>query len=324
MSEIKFLAFADLHNAAGYYNQGAERMQKIADHAIAENVDMVLHCGDLTHGPTMEPEPRVVPICDSLPVPVLHSFGNHECDNSSYEEVLAAYHMENGYYYRDVKGFRFIAYDAHHMIHHGEFIHYSKLNYWHPPHGIREPETVMDVLGEEQIAWIEKTIMASPYPCILFGHHSWVRHWAGLIPEERKAVKKMLRRVNKDKQRVMMVMCGHYHTDYMSIEDNVVHFELNSTSNQWFPQTHDKFPTEITDNARSTRNTLIYNDPVHCIITLRDDGTINIKGMESSWFYDVSPESLGYNSTDPSGRPFTPDVLSASIKLDMSGWDNIK
>ena len=324
MSEIKFLAFADLHNAAGYYNHGAQRMQAIKDHAIAENVDMVLHCGDLTHGPSVQPEPSVLPICESLPMPLLHSFGNHECDGDTYEDVLAAYHMENGYYYRDVKGFRFIAYDAHHMIHHGEFMHYSKLNYWHPPHGIREPETIMDVLGEEQIRWIEQTIMDSPYPCILFGHHSWVRHISGLIPEERKAVKEMLRRVNKDKQRVMMVMCGHYHVDYMTIEDNVVFFELNSTSNYWHGQTHDEFPQEVFENAHSAHHTTIYNDPVHAIITLKDDGTIQIKGMESSYFCGVSPESLGWKTTDASGRPMTPHVMSASLKLDMSGWDKVK
>lgn len=324
MSEIKFLAFADLHNAANYYNHAGERMLKIKDHAIAENVDMVLHCGDLTHGPTIEPEPKVVPICDSLPMPVLHSFGNHECDGSTYEEVLEAYHMPCGYCYNDVKGFRFIAYDAHHMIHHGEFIHYSKLNYWHPPHGIREPETIMDVLGEEQIKWIEKTIMESPYPCILYGHHSWVRQKSALNAEERKAVKEMLRRVNKDKQRVMMVMCGHYHTDYMTIEDNVVFFELNSASNYYYGPTHNAFPEEVFAEAGGAHHTIIHNDPVHCIITLRDDGTIKIKGMESSYFMDVSPESIGFNTIDGSGRPITPHVMSASLKLDMSGWDNVK
>ena len=96
MNEVKFVAFADLHHAAGYYNHATERLAQILAHAEEVDADLVLHCGDLCHGPTLVPE--IIEQCDAFPRPILHSLGNHECDGSTHEEALAAYHMERGYY----------------------------------------------------------------------------------------------------------------------------------------------------------------------------------------------------------------------------------
>ncbi len=322
MNKITFCAFADLHEAAGYYNNAPQRLEKILKNAADHNVDAVLHCGDLCHGVTLTP--GIVEQCDAFDKPFLHSIGNHECDGSSFEETIEAYHIPDGHYYRDVNGFRFIAYDANQMIHEGKMYHYSMKNYWHEPVGIRIPDvTIMDRLTDGQIDWMERTIMDSPYPCVLFGHHSFVRHIDALCPEERKKVQAMMRRVNADKQRVMLVICGHYHTDYLNFVDNVPYFELNSASNYYFNPGHNNFPAEVHENCPAASHTLIWNDPVHAIITLCDDGTVQIKGMDSSYYCDVSMESLGLPTIDRDGRPITPNVMTASFKLDMSGWDTI-
>ena len=118
MNELKICAFADLHEAAGYYNQASARLTEILKSADAHHVDMVLHCGDLCHGPTLTPE--IVEQCDAYTKPVLHCVGNHECDGSSFQEVITAYHMPDGHYYRDISGFRFICYDVNQMIHRGK------------------------------------------------------------------------------------------------------------------------------------------------------------------------------------------------------------
>lgn len=322
MNEVKICVFADLHDADGYYNNAPERLEKILQHAREEQVDLVLHCGDLCHGPTLKPE--LMQQCDAFPLPLLHSIGNHECDGSTYEQVLAAYHMPKGYYYRDVHGYRFIAFDADQMLHHGKLIHYEMKNYWHiPDGGLRDETTVMDVLGDEQIAWLEQTIMDSPFPCVLFGHHSFVRLKDALRPEEREKVQAMMRRVNADKQRVQLVMCGHYHVDYLNIVDNVPYFEVNSASNYYIGPTHDRYPAEILEQHPNARHTLIHNDPVHAIVTLREDGTVHIRGMKSSYFCGVTMESLGLPLGDPDGRLITPDVLTASFKLNMRGLDHL-
>ena len=322
MNELKICAFADLHEAAGYYNQASARLTEILKSADAHHVDMVLHCGDLCHGPTLTPE--IVEQCDAYTKPVLHCVGNHECDGSSFQEVITAYHMPDGHYYRDIGGFRFICYDVNQMIHRGKLYHYEQRNYWHPPQGIREPDTQMDVLGPEQIRWMEQSIMDSPYPCVLFGHHSLIRTRDGLCTAEREQVRAMLRRVNNDRQRILLVLCGHYHVDYLNFVDNVPFFELNSASNYWFNKPHDRFPEEILRTYPAAANTIIWNDPLHAIITLREDGYVHIRGMRSDYYCGVSMESLGLPRLDPDGRPVTPEVLTTAFRLDMSGLHTLE
>ena len=82
-------------------------------------------------------------------------------------------------------------------------------------------------------------------------------------------------------------------------------------------------PAEILEQHPNARHTLIHNDPVHAIVTLREDGTVHIRGMKSSYFCGVTMESLGLPLGDPDGRLITPDVLTASFKLDMRGLEHL-
>ena len=321
MNEVKFLAFADLHHEPGYYNCAPERLAKIRQRAEDNKVDFVLHCGDLTHGPKLVPE--IVEQCDEFPMPMLHCIGNHECDKSSYEEVLEAYHMDNGYYYKDISGFRFICYDANRMEMDGQVIHYDMKNYWHPPVGIRREDTIMVTLGKEQLAWIEKTIMDSPYPCVLFGHHSFERQHDDFTKEELQAIREMFQRVNKDKQRVQLVICGHYHVDNLRLRDNVPFFELNSASNYYFNPGHNLFPEEVMRDHGAAAHTLIWTEPLSAVITLRDDGYINIEGSTADYWCGVSLKSLGLRIDDSDAREVTPEVMTTAFKLDMRGTDNL-
>lgn len=310
MNEVKFSVFSDLHYWPGNFStDGMACLDKIRDRALENHVDFVIHLGDLCHAPSKYPE--IVGYYDGIPLQTYHCIGNHECEWSTYDEVLEAYRMEKGYYCFDRNGFRFLVLDLNNMRIDGQVVHYSMGNYRKPIEGMQ-----LVTFPEEQLAWLEQTIMESPYPCILFSHHSLERANGGLPPAERRAVRELLRRVNRDKQRVLMAVNGHYHRDNLRIMDNIAFFDLNSTSCEWVsPQHFGKYPEEFYNQYRFAHNTVIWEDPIHAIITVREDGTIKIEGMKSRFLYGVDHYSIGLAPEDSDGRPCVAEVLSAQFRL---------
>ena len=62
------------------------------------------------------------------------------------------------------------------------------------------------------------------------------------------------------------------------------------------------------------KNTVVYNDPIHAVITL-EGTTITIEGMESSMLMGFNREHTDNEIFDPMGRPVVPRVQSAKITL---------
>jgi len=60
----------------------------------------------------------------------------------------------------------------------------------------------------------------------------------------------------------------------------------------------------------------MFNDPVHAIITLSEDGQIKIDGMQSSLFMGVTREMTGNAKFDAHSRPTTANVQSVNLKMD--------
>ena len=92
------------------------------------------------------------------------------------------------------------------------------------------------------------------------------------------------------------------------------YLDLNSTSFDWVENVHDHFPKELCEKYINLNHTVVYNDPVHAIITL--EGTsITIEGMESSMFMGIRREDTDNPICGASGRPVVPRVGSAHIAL---------
>lgn len=313
MKEVKFSVFTDIHHHPGvFYTYAQERLEAIRRRAVENRVDFVIHCGDMSHRPSRVPE--IIEQYAAFPMPTYHVLGNHEFDHETYEHVLEAYGLENGYYFFDCNGFRMIVLDMNNLMTDRKIVHYSGGNYPHPPEG-----TVRAAMGQQQLDWLEQTIMSAPGPCVLFSHHSLERIQGGLCIEELQQIWAMLRRVNSDKQRVMMAINGHYHRDYLRIFEGVAYFDLNSASMDWCDESHDRFPEELTSAYMRMNHQLLWIDPIHAVVTLREDGTIRIEGMKSRFFMDIDRQVLGYDLQDEDGRLCTPDVLSAEFKLNMNG-----
>lgn len=315
MNKIKFLVFADLHHYPGiFYTNAEEKLEKIKKRAIENDVDMVIHLGDFCHGPHLETE--FVKKYNDFPMPTYHTIGNHENDNSGYDEILKAYNLENGYYYFDKNGFRFIIMDLNYMVVGDKVIHYDHGDYLG---NYKEKGKVSAYvgMGEVQRKWIEETIMSSEYPCFLCSHQSIERIDSGFAFSEMKEIWDMIDRVNKDKQRVMMVLNGHHHRDNLRIFKNILFFDVNSASMDWLEKPHDKFPEELMAEYELVKHSVVWDEPLTAIVTVTDEGDIKIEGSESNWFMGYNRENLGYKIADPDGRLCTAKIESADIKINM-------
>lgn len=307
---MKFSVFADLHYYPGVFLKGTlDDLAFIQKRAEEENVDFIIHVGDLTHGPSIVPE--IVKQYNDFHIPSYHCLGNHDMENTSYEETLQMYNMPNGHYFFDNGGYRFIICDPNYLLVNGEYIHYSSGNY------IQYPK-VKDHMPPEQLKWLEETIADSQYPCVLLSHQSFERDVLNPSCGTAREVHEVRRIINEANRRkkhsVIMCINGHLHRDFIRILDNVLYLDLNSTSYDYLANEHHLYPEELLNKYRLLHKTVVYNDPIHAIVTL-EGTTITINGMESSMYMGINREQTGSQLWDSAGRPVVPKVQSAKITL---------
>ena len=169
---MKFLMFSDFHCYPGVFKAGTpEDLRMLQRRAVEESCAFLLHAGDLCHGPELVPE--LMAVCDNSPLPLYHCLGNHDTDSTSLARTLEYYHMPGGYYFFDEGGYRFIICDPNYYLLDGEYIHFDLGNYY-------AHNALRHHMPPEQLAWLEKTITASPWPCILVSHESFERETSGV------------------------------------------------------------------------------------------------------------------------------------------------
>ena len=302
---MKFLLFSDLHHGPGIFDGGTYEDLEIFNRAAkSSGCDFIIHAGDLFQGEPASYD--FVRKYNSLDVPTYHCLGNHDTDESSYDDVLALYNMPNNYYYFDCGGYRIVILDPNYMYLDGEYVHYSLRNYYHK-HPIR------DYIPPQQLEWLEETLDSSPYPAIIISHESIERHADGL--KNRADVLEVINRANKKHPgRVLAAFNGHYHRDYTRLLDGVLYMDVNSASFDYISYAHDKFPKEMRESMTEVDHTLIYNDPLYAIITL-EGNTITVDGVESSFFMGVDSAVSGNPPYDKDARPATAKISSLKVAL---------
>jgi hypothetical protein len=247
---------------------------------------------------------------ESAPMQAYHVLGNHEFEDSTFEQALEAYGLERGYYFFDRGGFRFIVLDLNYARVDGEAVHYTLGNSVRMPAG-----TALATFEERQREWFVEAVTGSPYPCVLLSHFSLERPNNRMSAAEHDEVFALLGELNRDKRRIFMAINGHHHMDGLVVENGIAFLDLNSASYHWISKPHDLFPPELREKYCLVGHTLIYEDPLSAIITLRDDGYIKIDGAESRFLYGVDREKAGLSPCDSAGRACTACILSAELKI---------
>lgn len=306
MNTLTFSVFADLHHVPDAFCTFSERkLTEIQQRAKEKGSAFIIHAGDLTHGPSqyMDFVNRYL----DFEIPSYSCLGNHDSDNTSFEETLKAYRMPNDYYYFDTHGFRIVVLNLNYYEQDGEYIPYSLGNYYSTTGSV-------GMMPPKEMEWLREILDSSPYPCILIAHQSIEREADGILNKEE--VREIINEANrKHKNRVMMFINGHYHRDYMALKDNVLYFDLNSASYDWLENPHNFYSKELMEQYSVIQHTVFVNEGIHAVITVTDEGEINIEGMEGTYYDGITREMTDNPPYDPCGRPATAKVSSAHIKL---------
>ena len=301
MNALYFCVFADYHRFSAY-PIGDEGLAEIMKNAAAHGVQFAIHLGDLCHDANLYADFLAQYNENPYNLPVYHCIGNHEIEgNTPLREVREKYSMPANYYYEDFNGFRLIVLDTNYYIN-----EYGKTVHMPPGHST---PTGTYHLGEKQVEWLQDAIDLSPYPCLLFSHASLE------LPNGCKdavAVRQMIKKANEmHPGRVLMCLNGHHHRNNVAVHDGVVFFDVNAVYNgHWQSTKHNGYPEDFANSARMAANVCMHNDPLHAFVRVTPQGEIDIEGMETTYLYDVTPQSIGATTANSFGRKAEPRISS--------------
>lgn len=310
---LKVCVFADIHYEPGVYtNDTPEFLEKILARAEREKCDMIFHLGDFVHN-VNEPRARAyVERYNASRIPAYHVIGNHDQDGCPHADTLAAYRLERGYYSVDKGGFRFVVLDPNYIRESdGSFVHFDKGNYHR-----RSPQSTINWIPPEQLAWLEKTVVGSPYPCVVLSHQSFERAPNGACVLNKYDVQEIFRKANARKRgTVRVVINGHMHMDNLRLLDNILYWDLNSANNIWYAKTHNKYPAEYHKTHDGSKHNIAWTEPLSAILTLTADGGVKIEGSKADYLFGVTPQMAGLPAFDNHGRDVKPEISSACFRL---------
>lgn len=310
---VKVCVFADIHYQPGVYtNDTPEFLEKILARAEREKCDLVFQLGDFVHNVLKAPEKAYVKLYNDFRIPTYHVLGNHDQDGTPYLETLAAYRMERGYYSVDKGGFRFVVCDPNYIRNEdGTFTHFDKGNYFR-----RTPKSTINWIPPDQLAWLEETLVGSPYPCVVMSHQSFERAPSGAGVLNKDAVQAVFNKANARRRgTVRVVINGHMHMDNLRLMDDILYWDLNSANNQWFSKTHDRYPADYLKKHDRAQHNLGWTEPLSAVLTLTADGGVEIDGAKAEYLYGVTPAMAGLPEFDNHGRYTKPEISSARLKL---------
>ncbi len=324
---IRFLVFADLHYKKGMYAVKLQHLQQIMDRAQADGVDFVLHAGDFSNDYQGSPELLKAYLNNENNLPVYGVYGNHELEskNNSMDYITPLLtndarviwgtedgkpgNSSIGYYYFEKKGCRFICLDTNYSYNQatGQWEHNHTAS-WGAPAG----NLYADSLGPEQLAWLERVLADAARQrmcCILVSHAGFMDYWRHSPDTE--AVQALIRQINRQVPgTVIMCINGHYHTNHLKMQENVLYFDVNAAINgSWVPKKEQHYTDAHTfdfasydgeGNCRDVKtvplsdlwqsvNTHYFQDPLSAVVTITDTGRISVSGSKTRWCYDVEP-----------------------------------
>ncbi len=212
-----------------------------------------------------------------------------------------------GYYHVDIDGYRFVFADTNYSLLDGEWVHNRPAS-WGAPKGAEYENS----LGPAQLSWLDRVLTDAAdrgLRCVVVSHAEFSGKNSP-SPDADK-VREIFRRVNEKRKTVILAINGHYHTDNLFNMDGISYFDCNTVKNGfWMPmeeqhyvpgqtfvyEDYDRNGTLTGKNPRDlcslsqAKNTWFFDKPLCAVITI-DDDEITIDGAQTSWMYDVVPET---------------------------------
>lgn len=314
---VSFLVFADLHYKKGMYAVRLEDLKKILARAKENNVDLILHAGDLCNDYCGSPELIKEYLENEYGLSVYGVYGNHELESEDNSMAVVTPLLTNdesvvwgeGYYWFEKGGCRFVCLDTNYSYNEtAQTWEHNRTASWGAPAGNLYP----DSLGPEQLKWLEAVLTDATQKgisCILVSHAGFCDSWKH--SPDSAAVRELIRKVNAIKAgTVILCINGHYHTNHLEMKEDVLYFDVNAAINgSWVPKKEQHYAEEHTFELDSydqegnylgtktvplsklwqSANTHYFEEPLSAVVTISDDGAITVTGSETQWRYNVAP-----------------------------------
>ena len=265
---MKFCVFTDLHYDV--IPDGDRRVRELLEHCLAQHVEFIVELGDLCH-PTRENRKLMNQFQESG-LQCYFSMGNHSTDFCSQQEVLDFLGLKKANYtvIRNLVKFIFL-------------------------HAQETPEGPL--LPENQLQWLERELESEHY-FVICTHQSLCNDFItakgkarGILNKE--DVRILLERCNHRKKRVLLCINGHEHGSDLKFIGGIPYYTLNAASYFW-QNIREIYPysSDIHKRYPYLKNMVLYQEPLHSIITIGQGGCITIQGMEGH-YKTVGPMEIG-------------------------------
>lgn len=328
---LKFAVFADAHYRKDMYATTVDDLNKIFDRANEKDVDFVMHLGDFCNYYVHSPEFTNAYLNNKYNLPVYGIYGNHELEGDGFMQYVTPrltndrsviWGTEDGkigdgsvdYYYFEKNGIRIVCTST-------AYSFCPTTNEWeHNRPGswdCHAGNSSWGALGPVQLEWLRNTLIDATnkgIPCIVTSHHGFATlpGWYADGPSaDRNKVLEIFKEVNTIRPKtVIMAINGHYHTNHIGMQDNILFFDVNTVNNgYWMPAKDEHYedkhtysytefncygePIKKTEKAYNTlimgQNTYFFQDPLSAIVTVDGNGEFEIEGMETKWAHDIIP-----------------------------------
>lgn len=312
---IKFLLFSDFHYDKNQCPITVTDLEKILQRGKDENVDFVMQCGDFCTDAVNSPEIFKALLENKHNLPVYGIYGNHELEvpgNSMdfITPLLTNRPVEKpfpdaSYWYTDINGIRLIGLDTNYSLD-------PVTNEWEhtlPGHTMGKPGNIhLAEMHPDELKWLDNVLsdaQKNNLKAIIFSHHALSGCFnfnCGSGDDVRALLKNY-------KHTAVMCINGDLHAEFYAGIDDVIYYSItaskyidaNSKGEIAYPDeaTFDYIDFDKNGNMLGTykkqintlkhKNNYYCDEPLSAIVTIDDDGVVNIKGMQSSWLYGIEP-----------------------------------
>lgn len=330
VKSITFGLFSDFHYKEGMYIASISNLNEIFERAYLSNASFVISSGDMTNDMKGSPELVNAFKNNKFSLFAYNVYGNHELETEGNTMEFVTPTLTNdanviwgtksgkiedgtiGYYYAQRDGFRLIFLDTNYYYEKGtNILRHNPGASWGPP----EDSVGGASLGSEQLKWLENVLMDAAdkdIPCIVISHNSILEKFGGLSSEATKVKAIYKKANNRNPGTVVMSINGHTHQNAYAWEDGIFYFNMNATlninshtSNVIHSTYNDTYMKEVYDNKGNLLELVetslgssccrYSESPLSAIVTVYENGVIEIDGYETNWFCGTGSEYMSKN-----------------------------
>lgn len=301
MKEIKFAVFTDLHY--DHIHDGDRRIQYYIDSVKNHNIDFMVELGDLCY--PFRKNKLILEKLKQSGVPCYYVIGNHDSDLYIKEEVMNFLGLNKNYYSFIVGNVKFIILDACYIKRKDGYETYFISNY-------NKTTDAYPYIPPEELTWLKNELEDEEKYYLVFSHHSLVNNFKKRGVYNREEVRKILEDRNINRKQVLLCMNGHDHGDALYEINGIHYYTLNSMSYIWHG-IKETFNYSESIHAKYTylKDMIFYEEGLHTIVTVSEDGHVMIEGMLGH-YQNITSDDIGLGDTW-NGVSIKPVVSSLKI-----------